>query len=381
VRINVQLIDAATDEHLWAEAYDRQPSAANIFAIQSEIASSIAAALRATLSKDEKRRLDVTPTHNLAAVDSYFLGKQLLELRTRKSLFAAVEYFQQVIKLDPDFALGHSGLADASMLLPEYVADMDWRETWKKSESAAQRALTLDPDLPEALSSMGWNRLIHYYEWNEAEALLRRALEVQSNNINALHWLSHVLSWQARHEEALVLARRAVEVDPFSQIMRRNLSYILMDAADFDTAIEVAEENIRQFPNVPGQLGNLWKTQLRANRSRDAKESLMRWAALTGRDGEAAGAVGDAFISFSETRETQAVSRAVVDRIEFGSQDLGEVYAFLGDAEATLEALEQAFEERSGSRSVLGLKVNPGYDFIRGEPRFVALLQGVGLDD
>jgi TolB-like protein len=104
VRINVQLIDAATDEHLWSETYDRQLSAANIFAIQSEIARSIAQSLRATLLPDEQRRLGTAPTLNLAAVETYFLGKQLLERRTRESLFAAVEYFREVIELDPEFA-------------------------------------------------------------------------------------------------------------------------------------------------------------------------------------------------------------------------------------------------------------------------------------
>jgi TolB-like protein/class 3 adenylate cyclase len=149
VRINVQLIDAATDEHLWSETYDRQLTAPNIFAIQSEIATAIAEALRATLSQDEQRRLDSAPTQNLAAVETYFLGKQLLEDRTRESLSAAVQYFQQVIELDPGFALAHSGLADAYMLLPEYSVSIDWKVAREESEAAANRALALDPDLPE----------------------------------------------------------------------------------------------------------------------------------------------------------------------------------------------------------------------------------------
>ncbi len=379
VRINVQLIDAAKDEHLWSDTYDRRLTAANIFAIQSEIATAIAEALRATLSQEEQQRLESAPTQNLAAVETYFLGKQLLEKRTRESLSAAVEYFEQVIELDPNFALAHSGLADAYMLLPEYSATMGWKVAQEKSEAAANRALALDPDLPEALSSMGWNRLIHYYDWREAEALLRRALQVQSNNTNALHWLSHVLSWQGQHAEAIQWARRAVEVDPLSTLMEMNLSYILMDSGDFDPAIETAHAILRRKPDYPELFGNLWLTYLRAGRPEDAADSILAWAAATGRDVEAAREIGESFIRYRRTGERQQLSSELVDRLEFGSEDLGQVYAFVGDGERALSALERAYEERSGSRSVLSMKLNPGYDFIRGDPRFADLMQRVGL--
>ncbi len=379
VRINVQLIDAAADEHLLSDTYDRQLTAANIFAIQSEIAMRIAEALRATLSQEEQQRLESAPTQNLAAVETYFLGKQLLERRTRESLSAAVEYFQQVIALDPNFALAHSGLADAYMLLPEYSADMDRKVAQEKSEAAANRALALDPDLPEVLSSMGWNRLIHYYDWREAEALLRRALQVQSNNTNALHWLSHVLSWEGRHAEAIETARRAVEVDPLSGLMRMNLSYILMDAGDFDTAIEMAHATLKRYPDHSEQLGNLWLTYLRADRPKEAAETIQQWAAATGRDVEAAQEVGKAFVRYRQTGKQQQLSSELVDRLECGSEDLGQVYAFVGDGVSALSSLERAYHERSGSRSVLSMKLNPGYDFIRDDPRFIELMHRAGL--
>lgn len=379
VRMNVQLIDAASDEHLWSETYDRELTAVNIFAIQSEIATSIAEALRATLSPEEQLRLGTAPTQNLAAVEAYFLGKQLLEQRTRQSLLAAVEYFDQVIELDPDYALAHSGLADAWLLLPEYSASVDAKVARETSEAAARRALELDPDLPEALTSVGWNRLIHDYDWEGAEALLRRALEIQSNNTGALHWLSHVLSWQGRHEEALRLARRAAEVDPHSTLMAINLSYILMDAGDFDRSIEVSQAAGRRDPGYPERQGNLWLTYLRAGRPREAEQTLQGWAAGTGRDVAVAREVGEAFVRQHETGEAQRLPAGLIDRLEFGSEDLGQVYAFLGDAERALAALERAYEERSGSRSVLSMKVNSGYDFIRHDPRFVALIERVGL--
>ena len=296
VRINVRLIDAATDEPLWAETYDRQLSAANIFAIQSEIAVSIAEALRAKLTAGEQQRLAAIPTRNLEALDTYFLGKQLLEERNIRALQAAVEYFEQVIKLDPDFALAWSGLADAYMILPEYSTAVDLELVQEKSVAAAARALELDPEIPEVLASMAWNRLIHDYDWAEAEALLRRAIEIQSNNTSALHWLSHVLSWQGEHAEALQWANRAVEVDPLSTLMYMNLSYIYMDAGDFEESIRIANEAWERDPHYGESMGNLFLTYLRAERPADAAKAMKLWAASTGRDVEAVDQIGRLFI-------------------------------------------------------------------------------------
>ncbi|MEE9254855.1 MAG: tetratricopeptide repeat protein, partial [Pseudomonadales bacterium] len=316
---------------------------------------------------------------NLAAMESYFLGKQLLEERTRKSLFAAVEYFEKVIELDPGYALAHSGLADAYMLLPEYTPSIDMSEARERSEAAAARALELDPDQPEVLASMGWNRLIHYYDWNEAEALLRRALEIEPNNAGALHWLSHVLSWQGQHPEALRAAERAAEVDPLSTLMVMNLQYIRTDAGLFDEAIRGVHDALKQDPDFPELHGNLWLTYLRARGTDDAATTIQQWAVETGRDVQAAREVGEAFVRYGQTGEPQFLPDELVARVEFGLEDLAQVFAFVGDAERAMNALELGFEERSGSRSVLSMKLNPGYDFIRDDPRFIALLKRVGL--
>jgi len=381
VRINAQLIDATTDEHLWAETYDRELNATNIFAIQSEIALAIAKALQATLTVDEQQRLDNVPTRSIAALERYFVGKQMLEGRNTKSLLAAIDYFQQVIKLDADFALAYSGLADAYMLLPEYTVAVDPGEIQAKSEAAAAKAISLDPELPEVITSMGWNRLIHDYDWPGAEQTLRRALEIQSNHSGALHWLSHVLSWQGKHEEALAVARQAVAVDPLSRLMKMNLAYILVDAGDFENAIPLARSTIEGQPGLASRMRNLWLHELRAGNAEGGAEVLEAWANAEGRDVAAARDIGKLFIQHQRSGEALEVSDELVTRMSLGSEDLAQVYAFVGDGESALQALKIAFEERSGSRSVLSMKINPGYDFIRGDPRFVALLQKLGLSE
>jgi TolB-like protein len=379
VRINVRLTDAATDEPLWAETYDRQLSAANIFAIQSEIATSIAEALRAKLTAGEQQRLAAVPTRNLEALDTYFLGKQLLEERNVRALQAAVEYFEQVIELDPDFALAWSGLADAYMILPEYSTTVDLELAQKKSVAAATRALELDPEIPEVLASMAWNRLIHDYDWAEAEALLRRAIDIQSNNTSALHWLSHVLSWQGEHAEALRWASRAVEVDPLSTLMRMNLSYIYMDAGDFEASIRIANETWERDLHYGEQMGNLFLTYLRAERPADAAKAMQLWAASTGRNLEAVDQIGRLFIRHHQG-ELIRLSSGLIERAGLVLEDEGQVYAYFRDAENTLSALDRGVRERSGARNALSMKVNPLYDFLRDDPRFLELMRQAGLD-
>jgi len=381
VRINVQLIDAAADEHLWAEQYDRELSAVNVFEIQSEIAQAIAAQLRAALTPDERDRLNMVPTQSIAALESYFSGKQLLELRTVESLTAAVEYFEQVVELDPEFALGWSGLADAYMLLPEYSATIDLDMVSERSTYAVARALELDADLPYVSSSAAWSKLIHNYDWQGAEDTFRRALEIEPDNASVLHWLSHTLSWRGQAEEALRMARRAVAVEPDSKLMTMNLAYILVDARQYDEAIDVATRLLADNPGYLGARRNVFLHELRSGDYAAGTTSFVRYNTMIGGEAEAAREVADMLVAYNESGAVGHLSDDLIRRTLLGSEDLAQVLALMGDAEGALAALRVAVDERSGSRSVLSMKINPAYDLIRDDPRYQALLSEVGLAD
>ena len=381
VRINVQLIDAAADEHIWAETYDRELTAANVFEIQSEIAQAIAEQLQAALTPDDLRRLEDIPTNNIDALQSYFIGKKMLEDRTVPSLSAAVEYFEKVVELDPNFALGWSGLADANMLLPEYSASVDRDAVRERSEFAVARALELQPDLPYVSSSAAWAKLIHDYDWEGAENTFRRALEIEPDNTNVLHWLSHTLSWQGRHEEAVRVARYAHVIEPLSHLMTMNLAYILVDARLFDEGLQIIRRMRTQHPTYTGARRNHFLHELRSGDAAAGANSFASYTAIIGGDPEAAREIGDMFISYANNGEVGHVSDDLITRALLGTEDLGQVLAFVGDAQGALGALEFAVEQRSGSRSVLSMKINPAYDFIRDDARFIALLEEVGLAD
>lgn len=380
VRINVQLIDAVADEHIWAETYDRELTATNVFEIQSEIARAIAAELRATLSADDHRRLDAVPTTSIDALQTYFVGKKMLEDRTVQSLHAAVEYFEKVVELDPNFALGWSGLADGYMLLPEYSSSVDREMVESRARTAVEKALQLDPGLPEVRATQAWYEL-RFYDWDKAERIFRETLTVAPDNPNVLHWLSHVLSFQGQFDEALQLAHRAVEVDPDSRMMRTNLAYILVDAGRFEEGLEVAWSMRESAPDYTVQRRNLFLHELRAGKAAKAAETFAAYTSIIGGDPEAAQEIGRMFVAYTENGDVGTISDDLVARARLGSEDLAQVLAFVGDAEGTIAALQAAAPEHSGSRSVFSMKINPAYDFIRDDPRFQALLEEVGLAD
>lgn len=380
IRINVQLIDADADEHIWAETYDRELTAANVFEIQSDIATTIAAALRAALTPEEIERLEAVPTQNIDALDTYFIGKQLLEERTRESLTVALDYFERAVELDPEFALGWSGLADAAMLLPEYSASADRDALRIRSDAAVARAMAIDADLPFVSSTVAWSKLIRDYDWAGAEETFRKALEIQPDNTNVLHWLSHTLSWQGHHEEALAHARYAVEIEPNSQLMLMNLAYILVDARQYEEGLQIAQQAGELDPGYTALRRNLYLHELRAGRIADGTASFVTYTTVTGGDPVAAREIGNMMIAYARDGSVGSISEDQIKRSLLGSEDLAQAFAFVGDREGTLVALQDAADSRSGSRSVLSMKINPAYDFIRGDPRFVALLQQVGLD-
>jgi TolB-like protein/Tfp pilus assembly protein PilF len=245
VRINVQLIDARTDDHLWSSMFDRQLTATNIFAIQSEIAGEIANALRATLTPEAQDRIDSVPTENLMALEAYFIGRQSMATRTVEDLARAAERFEEAVAQDPDFALAWVGLADTYLLLQSY-ADLPRDEMFGKSQTAAERALQLNPQLGEAYAAVAKRK---NWEGDDegAEAAFKRALELNPNYAPAYQWYGEMLGrLDGRVTEALELAQKAVRLDPKSAIILNDYAEVLesagrtMEALDnYKQAVEI----------------------------------------------------------------------------------------------------------------------------------------------
>jgi TolB-like protein/Tfp pilus assembly protein PilF len=247
IRINVQLIDAVTDEHLWATTFDRRLTASNIFAIQTEIATAIAKALRATLSPEEQDRLASIPTENLAAYEAYLLGRQRLARETTAALVEAVDYFQQAIELDPGFALAYVGLAD-SYAEQVFLGVLAGEEGLARAQAAADKALALDDELGEAYNSLAGIKDTRR-DFEGAEAMYRRALELNPNYATAYYYYGFLLRESlGRYEEALALKRKAAELDPLSAPIIVEVGADLQSLGRFDEALARYQRALKVDP-------------------------------------------------------------------------------------------------------------------------------------
>ena len=247
IRINVQLIDAISDEHLWAEIYDRQLSAENIFAIQSEISRAISVALETVLTPAEQRRISAIPTGSLEAYEAYLLGKQRMERRTVDSLEEAVVYLSKAVEIDPQFALAWSNLADVYMIQRQRGGGSG-TELLLNAEAAINKALKADPDLGEIYASLAMLRS-NLNDRVEAGVAYRKAIELAPNYSRSYHWYSIFLTDDGRIEEAFETISKAAQLDPMSPIIRVNLAGALRIAGrneeawiELEKAIEIDPE-------------------------------------------------------------------------------------------------------------------------------------------
>jgi TolB-like protein/DNA-binding winged helix-turn-helix (wHTH) protein/Flp pilus assembly protein TadD len=249
VRINVQLIDAATDEHLWVETYDRQLTAENIFAIQSEIATAIVDALQATLSAEDRERLAAVPTENMKALEYYFLGRDRTEKRTTRAFAEAIDYFQAAIDLDRNFALAYVHLAYA-IHRRRATMGFSWDEESPKVKALALKALELDDRLGEAytilgLLEVGWNN-------PDGEAAFQRGIELNPNSVMAYHSYCAQLNMWGRHAESLSMCERALELDPLSPVVNRLRGHVLANLGHLKDAESQFRKLIEMDPDFPG---------------------------------------------------------------------------------------------------------------------------------
>jgi serine/threonine protein kinase/tetratricopeptide (TPR) repeat protein len=230
VRIVSQLIDARTDEHLWAETYDRELK--DVFAIQAEVAQQIAGALRATLRPAEKRRIDQSPTRNLAAYDQYLKGRELYYRYRKPDNEVAIDYFQKALELDSGFALAYAGLADT---YAQRALRFGFPSSWLDSSlEMSGKAIALNPDLADGYKARGLAHLARA-AYRESLDAHKKAVEINPSHAVAIYNVGAVLRFLGRFDEALPWERRAVELDPKNPILASGvgvLSEVFGDAKE-----------------------------------------------------------------------------------------------------------------------------------------------------
>ncbi|HSG96943.1 MAG TPA: tetratricopeptide repeat protein [Woeseiaceae bacterium] len=257
VRINVQLVDAENDVNIWAETYDRQLTAQNIFDIQSEISRAIAVALETTLTPAEQVRIAAKPTADLRAYSAYISGRDNLYLRRLETLRRARENFEQAIEYDPNYAAAYAGLAESVLLLEFNHQALPRAEAFEIARNNLQKALELDPELADAYAVKG---LLESTDWQqtrigkgnlEAEAAFRRAIELNPNHASAHMWFAMLRESEERDEEAIELFQRSMELDPLGRIPFTNLPRLYAQRGRNDEAIRLWLEAMEIHPEWP----------------------------------------------------------------------------------------------------------------------------------
>ena len=380
VRVNVQLINALTNAHLWADIYDRKLT--DIFAVESEIAKSIADTLQAKLSSSAEHVLASRPTENPEAHELYLKGRYFWNRRTGVNLQKAANYFQQAIGKDPAYALAYSGLADCHVLLPAYAElGSNPRDELPKALEAARKAVELDDTLGEAHTSLA-RALASDLQLPAAMSEFKRAIELNPNYATAHQWFGECLQSQGHLEEALAELKRAQELDPLSLIINSVLGFALDTVGKSDEAIAQLHRTLEidpNFINAYGQLGNVLEHRGRLNEAiveyekcynpmaPDPVDLANRAAAyfLAGRKAEAQ-QDWDKLKSLSERQYVPAYSMAVV-QVAFGNKD------------EAIRLLEKSYEDRAPFDSAdLGwILVDHRLDPLRSDPRFKKLVMRI----
>lgn len=247
IRVNVQLIDAASDDHIWAEIFERPFDAAAIFSIQRDIAEAIATNLSVALTGQDQDEIERRPTHNFDAYNAYLLGRQRMARRTSADLHEAEDFFRRAIGLDPAYAEAWAGLAEVIVLQHDY-AGLERDEMQAEAMPAIQRALGLQPQLARAHGVLGELRRSNN-DMQGAEESFLRALELNPNDSLASHWFGVMLYTSARFSDALFWHRRALELDPLSVTISNSVAQDLLALGRVDEAAEQYARSLEIDPD------------------------------------------------------------------------------------------------------------------------------------
>ena len=343
MRITVQLIDVRNEKHLWAQSYDREFG--DVFAVQSEIARQVAAALRVRILPEETRQLEKKPTKSSEAYNLYLKGRYFWNERTREGLLKAIDQFKQATKLDPNFALAYSGIADSYAVLGNYY-QVPYLEAFEKQKENASKAVQIDDYSAEAHTSLA-AALGNDYNWDGAEREFNRAIELNPNYATAHHWYGVVLLRQGKLGKALHEASKAQLLDP----MALQISVFRAVVYDAMKKYDLAEEQLRKVlevePNFVTAHGNL-STVLLHQRKYDELEREGREILRLTHDrpvSKAWMAVGYAFAGRKEEARAILIEvNKLPPEMYLAAKPIIYTYLGLGEKEKAVELIEKEWE-------------------------------------
>lgn len=384
VRVSVRLVRVEQGQTLWAEQFDEKFT--DIFTVQDAISRRVGEMLALRLSGEEKERLAKRGTDNPEAYQAYLLGRFHWNKLTGEDIRKSIEYFNQAIARDPNYALAYAGLADSYIALPT-SSNTPSSEANIKAREAAMKALAIDDTIAEAHTSLAGVKQLYEWDFAGAEREFKRAIELNPNYTTAHMWYSQFLSSLGRHAEAIAEAKRAQEVDPLSLPANVALGNTYLDAHQPDEAIAQLQRTIGMDKNFQRAHGTLAEAYLAkemyedaiaefekvwASSPRNSPEQAARKATML-KDGYRKSGAKGFWEKFLELRIENMKRGYTVSPIAMAA-----AYARTGDKDRAFEWLEKAYTERD-QYLFYNLKTDYHFDGIRSDPRYANLLQRIGL--
>jgi adenylate cyclase len=378
VRISVQLIDAESEGHIWAESYNKE--LVDVFAIQSDVAERVARELKIQLIESEKRRLERRPTESAEAYTLYLKGRYQWYRRTRDSFGRALEYFKLALDVDPNYVLAYVGVCDCYSLYGNF-GYMEPLQSHLMAKEAALKAIELDDSLGEARLSLAWV-MVGDWEWDRAEKEFKRALDLLPSNPLSHRWYAHFLIMKRRYEEAMAELDEALQLDPESSLVNLNIAEALFIMKRYDESLAQYGKTLKIDPShVPtllscvfafaerGMFDEARRIQNKLEEARFPEPRICLFEAYTlAKQGNS-----------SESRRIleQVISTPTPDYIPL--EEKAAVCVALKDNDRAFELLNRAVDAHSDG--VLSLKYSPRFEPLRSDPRFGLLLRKMKLDE
>ncbi len=377
LRITVQLVEVRRDEHLWSQTYDRELE--DVFAIQGDIAQRVAEALEVHLLAREKRRIERKATSNIEAYTLYLKGLHYRGERTEEGLRKAILYFEEALQKDPKFGFAYAGLADCYAQLGD-DGILPSKESFPKAKALALRALQLDDTIAEAHAILGGVLEDYYLDLSGAEREFERSIGLNPNYGRVCHCYGVHLACTGRLDQAITEIRKAQEVNPLALDVNDCAANIFIWANHYDEALETCQTMLRIDQDYFPAYQDLAEAYLQKSMFGDAIAALQKAVKLSKGSPSARSRLGYAYGLSGKAGK----ARKILDGLKEHSKErhvspisIAMVHLGLGDKEKTLKMLEKACKDRDGG--LLGIKYNPVWSGLRSEPRFIAIMNRMGL--
>lgn len=379
MEITVQLLDGPQDRHLWGDTYDRD--ARDVVAFEQELARTITAELRISFSAESQQHLKSVAPVNADAYAAYLHGRYYWYKRTIEGFQKSIQYYEQAVAADPNYAPAYAGLADAYALLGSSPNDdLPPDQAMPKAKLAAQKALQLDDGLAEAHASLAYINMVYDWNWASAEKEFKRAIELNPNYAGAHEWYAEFLAAKGRESEALSEMKRARDADPLLVLMHAAVAEALYYSRRYDDVISQCQQTFELDPDYPlahFHLGRAYVAKKMYPEAiaeyQKAQASLGETPAIVMAIGYANAKAGNRAAAHRALDELQSQSkRRYVPALYFGA-----IYTGLGDTDAGMSWIEKAYRERSDY--LIYLNVDPMADTLRSSPRFQAIVNKIGI--